>query len=418
MDSSLAIPAPLLALFLLPGAVQAWWFWHGYPGDLFAFNNQLVVRDYINLWAGGRLAAEGRTELVFQPHGYFAWLRSVFGERLDPHVWGYPPHLLLLAVPLAWLPLVPGFLAWVAATGAVMWAALRAAGMARSHALAAALSPAALESALTGQNGTLISGAGLAGGLLLSGRRPVLAGALLGLLSLKPQIGLLVPVCLCAARAWSVLGWAAAFAAAYCAAGLAAFGWAPWVDYATVTAPFMRRFIEGPFGLVAHYMMVPPFITLRAAGADLATAYTGQAAATLACAVMVWRAWSLRAADNRAAIAFTLCLAPLATPYAHSYDLVCVAVACAVLARLAQEQGESRPAERLCLGLAWLWPTAAFSIGGAVCPGLSVFVLLPLAALAWQRLTAADSRRPAPSDGGRNLSAAGHVNSPHPPSAC
>lgn len=366
---------PFLALSLVPGLAFAWLIWGKYPADLYGFNHQLVVRDYINLWAGGHLVAEGRTDLLFEPLPYWDWLRSVFGERLDIHTWSYPPHFLLLAVPLGKLPLVPGFLTWIGATSALLWAALRIGGLPPLYALAVVLSPAALENALTGQNSALITGAALAGGLLISERRPVLAGALLGLLSLKPQLGLLVPVCLLARREWRTFVWAGVFGAGYCIAGLAAFGWHAWVAYATVTVPFMRGYLDAPFGLAAHYMMVPPFITMRALGAGLHLAYAVQAAAAVGCMLLSWWAWSKRDVDRRAAVALTLCLAPLATPYAHAYDLICVAAACAILAQLAAEAGGLRPWSRLSLGLGWLWPGVAFVVGLAVMPGLGpVFV--------------------------------------------
>jgi hypothetical protein len=75
------------------------------------------------------------------------------------------------------------------------------------------------------------------------------------------------------------------------------------------------------------------------------------------------------------AIALVLCLAPLATPYAHSYDLIVVAVACVILAKVAQERDGLSTPEWLMLLLAWLWPSSAFAIGIAVAPGLGAFTV-------------------------------------------
>jgi hypothetical protein len=357
----------LLVLALLPSVISAWVFWHRYPDELFGPNHQLVVRDYLNLWAGGRLAAAGRTDIIFDPYAYPAWLWSIFGPHLDLHSWGYPPHLLLLAVPLSWLPLVPGFIVWIAATSMFLYAVLRAGGMPRPYVLAVVLSPAALESALVGQTGTLISAA-LAGGLLLARTRPLAAGALLGLLTIKPQLGLLVPFCLLAQRDWRTIAFAAMFGVGYCAAGLAAFGWDAWNSYLTVMAPFMRSYIEAPFGLAAHFMMVPPFITMRAAGAGLGWAYGMQAVVSMACIVLAWLAWSSRQVDRCAAIALTLCLAPL------------------------------RGTERIMLAPAWIWPGSAFAIGTQFLPGLGAFCVALAAVVAarqiWSRASVTgDPRR-------------------------
>jgi hypothetical protein len=142
-------------------------------------------------------------------------------------------------------------------------------------------------------------------------------------------------------------------------------------------------------------MMVPPFITLRAAGASLALAYGIQAIASILCMALVYWAWSLRHADRRLVIALVLCLAPLATPYAHSYDLVSVAVACAILVKVAQERDGLHTWERLMLGLAWVWPGSAFFIGVLLCPGLGVFTVGMAAWVAIRRIREGSGRSPA-----------------------
>jgi hypothetical protein len=260
---------------------------------------------------------------------------------------------------------------------------LRAAGLGSGYALAVVLSPAVFENALIGQNGVLVSGVALAGGLLVAPGRPVLAGALLGLLTLKPQLGLLVPIALVAGREWRIQAAAAAFGALYCAAALAAFGWQSWVGYATVTAPWVSRILSEPFGLYGHLMMVPPFITARALGAGLTVAATVQSLATAGCAAWTWIAWSPPAAPRERNVALLLCLAPLATPYAHNYDLVGVAVACVLLARAAAPSGLGTAA-RLGLGLAWVWPGLAVTLALRGLPGTGGVALLIAAVTVWR----------------------------------
>jgi hypothetical protein len=247
------------------------------------------------------------------------------------------------------------------------------------------LSPAGLENALLGQNGALITAA-LAGGLLLAERSPVAAGALLGLLTIKPQLGLLVPICLLARRDYRTITATAVFGLAYCGAGAVVFGWGAWRTYLTVTAPYMRGYIDAPFGLAAHFMMVPAFITMRAVGASLTLAYAVQALVSLLCVALSYWAWSQRHVDRRWAIALVLCLAPLATPYAHSYDLTTVAVACVILAKVAEERDGLYSPEWLMLVLAWIWPGIAFIIGILFAPGLGVFAVGMAAWVATRRI--------------------------------
>ena len=67
------------------------------------------------------------------------------------------------------------------------------------RAAARAGAPAVFINAVGGQNGTWTA-ALFGGGLSLLERRPLLAGGLLGLLSYKLQLGLLIPVALLAGR--------------------------------------------------------------------------------------------------------------------------------------------------------------------------------------------------------------------------
>ena len=62
--------------------------------------------------------------------------------------------------------------------------------------------------AFFGQNGAFTA-ALLVGGLLAAPKRPILAGVLFGLLTVKPQLGILIPFCLLASRNWRAFASAA-----------------------------------------------------------------------------------------------------------------------------------------------------------------------------------------------------------------
>ena len=65
----------------------------------------------------------------------------------------------------------------------------------------AAFNPAVVANFLAGQSGFLSAGLMLGAARLLT-KHPVVAGVLFGLLTYKPQLGLMVPVALLAARQW------------------------------------------------------------------------------------------------------------------------------------------------------------------------------------------------------------------------
>ena len=88
---------------------------------------------------------------------------------------------------------------------------LRAWAGARVDALAILAFPAFLVNAGHGQNGFL-SAALIGGGALCSTSAPLLAGLCLGALVYKPQLAVMIPIALIAARRWTTLAAAAASA--------------------------------------------------------------------------------------------------------------------------------------------------------------------------------------------------------------
>jgi hypothetical protein len=309
----------------------------------------LPVWDFANLWGGARMATEGAPLILFDPPAYRAWFEAHFPLERAILEWSYPPSLLLVGVPLSLLPLVPAYLLWSGGTLALLGLTLRRAGLPLAVMVLTLLSPATVVNLIFGQNGALTA-ALLVGGLLLVERRPVLAGVLLGLLTIKPQLGMLVPICLVAAGAWRTIGAATLTAAALMALTALLFGAAVWPLFLTETQPMMRAILEAPYPQPYQVNGISLFLTLRAAGAGVAEAYAGQAVAALAAASLAWRLWRRRDADPAVRMAATIFLTFLATPYAYAYDMLSYSAALAVL--IAARGLSLTP----LLALLWLWP--------------------------------------------------------------
>src|SRR5215469_13927916 len=136
---------------------------------------------------------------------------------------------------LAALPYLTAMLVWLMATLAAYVAAMvgiLAPTLDRRTAVFVACGfPAALWNVTAGQNGFLT--AALIGGTLgFLERQPALAGICLGLLTYKPQFGLLFPIILLADRRWRTIAVAAAVACALVALSLIAFGTESWIAFA------------------------------------------------------------------------------------------------------------------------------------------------------------------------------------------
>lgn len=279
--------------------------------------------DTINFWAGARLALEGRLDVVYDFDRYHAFQVAVVGGPIHLYHYSYPPVALLVTWPLGLLPYLAGWVVWTLAGWALFLLVVRRAwppgpfhGL--DSALFALAAPAVTMNIWTGQTGTWIA-ALIGAALMLLPRRPVVAGALLGLLIVKPQLAVLIPVALLAGRRWSALFACAGTAAALLLASVLLFGIEFWQAYVQRADHLRGWILEDGTGV--HQLFTSVFVTVRRLPAELGTAYAAQAVTALAAAALVWIAWR-RPAPPPARDAVLVLGTLLATPYVQVYDLV------------------------------------------------------------------------------------------------
>jgi uncharacterized membrane protein YiaA len=310
-------------------------------------------RDFINVWAGARLAFSGQLATLFDFARYETAIGELFGEPLPFTNWSYPLFTLPAFWPLAQLPYFWALAAWTFGLFGA-FAAVTLSQIERQNRWAAlvvlALAPACLVNAIGGQNGFL-SAALLIGGTLLLDRRPVVAGVLFGLLTYKPHLGLVLPFVLLALGAWRTILSAAATLVVLVACSIAIFGAAPWQQYLGVTAPFLMLSMKDFHGFYTFMMA-----SVLAGGRSLGLPYPVAMAIQVAVSVPVIAAacWAVRRTADPCRRAFVLAAAtPLATPYAFNYDLPMLA---AILVWTLFGRLPWRPERSaLCL-LAWVMP--------------------------------------------------------------
>ena len=295
-----------------------------------------IVNDFIGVYAAGRLVLDGDAVAAYDwPTHKKAEMRAIGHAFEEYYGWHYPPTFLFVAAALATLPFLVAAIAWLVLTLCAYAASIAAILGERTGILVALGFPAAVWNATAGQNGFLT--AALIGGTLgLMERRPALAGVCLGLLTYKPQFGLLFPLVLIADRRWLTIAVAALGAAAMAALAWLTFGDASWLAFwhwMGVTS----RVILGE-GAADWSRLQSLFGLIRAHGGSETLAWTVQAAGTLtATAGVLWLWRSPAPFDLKAAALAAGTLA--ATPYLYMYDLVVLAVAVAFLLRYALEQG-------------------------------------------------------------------------------
>lgn len=324
--------------------------------------------DFTNLWYGGRLALEGRTDELFDLDAYRQGLRTLFVPYMEDSEWSYPPVLLLLGAPLALLPLYSAYFLWTVGTLGLLSLLLRRAGLPLLFCALLWVTPGALNNMLFGQNGALTAFL-LLGGLFYAERRPRLAGLFIAALMIKPHLGLLVPVCLIAVGAWRTIAWAALFALVIAAVTTLCFGASVWLGFLQTTQPLMQTIMEAPYGQGYQVNAATMFVFARWLGLDVGAAYGVQALTTLIAAGSAWKLWRGPSGDPALRAAATTALGLLATPYGYSYDLVMVSAAVLIVL----QRGHLK--HSIALIPVWLWPVLVHDLNAQVAP-LSPLVLI------------------------------------------
>ena len=266
------------------------------------------ITDYLSYWAAGKLtlAADGAGAFDVAKHRAMEFTVSPFKGLLP---FPYPPPFLLIVTPFSLFPYLWGFLAWVAVTLALYLVVARRV-IDVPYALA---HPAVLMNGMIGQNGFLTA-AIFAGGVTMLRKRPFLAGAILGALVIKPQLALLLPVAVIAARLWPAIGGAVATSAALLLISLALFGTGVFTGFLEMLPLYgeLMRQDKWPWN-----EFISVFAFLRYFGVDQSVALTVHALIAAGAAVLTWIAWS-RDWDGQVPILAAATL--LIPPYLLTYD--------------------------------------------------------------------------------------------------
>jgi hypothetical protein len=338
-----------------------------------------IGTDFVSFWTAARLVRAGDITAPYRPATHAASEQAAFPTAPDGYyAFFYPPVALLLFLPLAALPYLVALVVWLARTGLAALACLRCLLPQRWALLPVLAFPAVLVNAGHGQNGFL-STACFGGGMLLR-RRPLLAGMCLGALVFKPQLGLLVPVGLLAARRWRMLAGASLSAFGLCAFSWLLLGNAAWLGFLDV-APLARRTLEA--GLVDPAKMVSTFAGMRVLHSGLGLAYVVQAAVTAGTGILLALTLARRPGGH-AEGAMLAAAAMLVTPFLLDYDLMILALPLAWVMAEAQRTGW-RPWEKLTLLAAYALPMVARPIAMSVGIPLAPLVLAVLLVVVTRR---------------------------------
>ncbi len=323
-----AIPLFLFALVVAYAALLLSTFFMGIW--LIDSQGQAVATDFIAFWAAGKLALQGHAVDAYN----WAIHKDVATQEAGTaftglFTWQYPPTFMLVTPLLALMPYPVALLVWMGLGIGLYLAAIRL-SQGNWHASVAALAwPAVFWNVVVGQNGFLIA-ALLGGGIALIEKRPALAGILFGLLTFKPQFGLLIPVALIAGGHLRVVGFAGV--GAFLLAGVSAtvFGVDAWTAFVDSAGRINSAILSE--GRTQFSELQSLYGYARTLGFASPVAWSAHGLLCVVLCGMVVKLWRDEAGfDIKAAALASATI--LASPYSFIYDLVALAVPLAFLGR-------------------------------------------------------------------------------------
>src|SRR6202790_4804121 len=333
-----AIPPALLIVCFVLCVINLSLLQTGYFAHWWIFDEQGlgIPTDFVNVWAAGRLVLDGHPALAYDWDIQKQVQVAVLGQSYQGNfAWHYPPPFLFVATLLAHFPYAVAFIGWAAISLAPYLAVMRAIVGRPFGLLLAAAFPVVLTNTLVGQNGFLTA-ALIGGTLYLMPVRPILAGVCLGLLSYKPQYGLLFPLVLIAASQWTVFLTAGVVAVAMALVSWLAFGTESWQAFFHWMPMFSQAFLTE--GKATWWKLQSLFSMVRYLGGTEQLAWAFQWVLTASVAVVLVLMWRSRVSYSLKAAALAVGTL-LTTPYLFMYDMMVLAIPVAFLVRMGLKSG-------------------------------------------------------------------------------
>lgn len=306
--------------------------------DGIVYGEQGVVgADFLAFYTAGEFTATGDALNAYDPRALDEAVKTRAPVENPGLTWQYPPTVFFLTAVLALLPYKASYFLWMGLTWAALAAAFYSIGVRGRSLRLLVLSPFCLVAIIVGQLSLLTAAL-----LILAAYKPnsrwIVAGLAAGLLTVKPQLGLLLPIAYIAVGAWRTIAVAAVTALIIHAPSLLVFGVDGWRAFFTAALRLNTDIINtGSYAPPGN--MTTLFSQLRLFGLPPSIASPIQHLAALLIAIATWRVWRDKANDDDAALAkcAVLCAgAILASPYAYIYEMTALLPAALYLATRAE----------------------------------------------------------------------------------
>ncbi|MCU0911091.1 MAG: DUF2029 domain-containing protein [Rhodobacteraceae bacterium] len=271
--------------------------------------------DFRVFWAAGQLFVGG------EPLAVLDNARLGATHNVDPEDWMpwlYPPGFLLFVAPFGLLSFPLALFLWTTlSVGLAAWAFRPFVAGVMPLWLGLSLAPTFLPSLLIGQTSLFWLAGVLAALAALRGERWVLAGIFIGCLTLKPQLGLIIPVALLAVGAWRTIFAATATTLVLAVLPTLAVGPEFWAGLQENVVTHGRFVVERIDNL---RLMIGPLSLLAGLGMAPEAALKVQWVLSVMAAVTVFAVWRSPRAGFDVKAAVLLAGSLLSSPYLWYYE--------------------------------------------------------------------------------------------------
>lgn len=318
---------------------------YSYETDVGVF----YLKDFANYWIAAKVMFEGDIQTIFTQSEFILHHKAAFGEAYPWRAWSYPPSFLLFLAPLYLFEYHVAYLVFTIATlamfyyGAVLCAKearfkwLEDANPWKNKIFVLLLLAIIIVNIRYFQNGFLTSGI-LLFGLGFWYKKPILAGFFIGLLTIKPQLGILIPFLLLLDRNWLAIISATLTAFALIVISSVIFGIEAWVNYIEITIPY-QSLVLTHFGEGTDYMpmMLSGFMLARSFGFDAFQSWIVHSIFVVPAVFLLIKIFMK--VNNQTTRFTTLVIGTfLISPYNFNYDAGVLSVYCAFYALITKEK--------------------------------------------------------------------------------
>lgn len=290
-------------------------------------SGQPLFGDFMAFWSAGRAALDGHVAEVHDRAMIFSYHKMAAPDVRYVAPWNSPPTFLLIACVLGLMPYAVSAIVFLIATGAFYLYAVRKLAPDARTLIFAITAPAVVYHFGTIQAALLIAGiVGLA--LAWLDTRPRLAGAMVGLLAIKPHLAVLWPLFLLLSRRWGAFAAAAVTTVVFVALAGLVFGFDSYLRFFENLSASQRLISSQQITTPAYASLYANLLFMDAPQAVATGAHA--LSAVLAVATACWLFWR----GDRVIGGAALCAATLlVSPYMFFYDFTLLVIAAVLMGK-------------------------------------------------------------------------------------